>query len=74
MVVNLDDVVGFLGIVTTVSGAVYFVVIVPLQKAMNKLGLAIEKLDENIVRHGERLAAVETSVKSAHKRIDEVIR
>lgn len=74
MSITLENAMIYIGIITFAAGLVRAILIAPLQKSIEQLQKAIEKMDENITRHGERITLVEASARSAHKRIDEVVR
>ena len=79
MEVNFGNVGQIIAIVTFSAGIVKMVVINPLQVSINSLGKsivemrdAVNQLNIDLKNIDKRLAVVESSAKSAHKRISEV--
>jgi len=79
MEVNFGNVGQIIAIVTFSAGIVKMVVINPLQVSINSLGQsivemrdAVNRLNIDLKNIDKRLAVVESSTKSAHKRITEV--
>jgi len=79
MEVNFGNVGQIITIVTFSAGIVKMVVINPLQVSINSLGQsivemrdAVNRLNIDLKNIDKRLAVVESSTKSAHKRITEV--
>ena len=79
MNITLDNVTVYIAIVTFTGGILRYVVISPLkdsiaglQKALEKLEKSLAILDEKMDSQRERIALVEASTRSAHKRIDEM--
>ena len=80
MNITLENATVYIAITMFVVGVVRCVVISPLKESINALQKAIEKLekslfilDEKIDGQRERIACVEASAKSAHKRIDDIV-
>lgn len=79
MNITLENVTVYIAIVAFTGGILRCVVISPLndsiaglQKALEKLEKSLVVLDEKIDSQRERIAFVEASARSAHKRIDEM--
>lgn len=80
MNITLENVTVYIAIIMFVVGIVRCVIIAPLKDSITALQKAIEKLerslfvlDEKIDGQRERIARVEASAKSAHKRIDDIV-
>lgn len=79
MNITLENVTVYIAIVTFTGWILRYVVISPLkdsiaglQKALEKLEKSLAILDEKMDSQRERIALVEASTRSAHKRIDEM--
>ena len=79
MNITLENVTVYIAIVTFTGGVLRCVVISPLkdsiaglQKALEKLEKSLAILDEKMDSQRERIALLEASTRSAHKRIDEI--
>lgn len=72
MVITIENVMAYLGVLIFVGGLVTYV-LNPLRKAIEKLQMAVDRMNENMAKQAERLVVVEQIAKSAHKRIDEII-
>lgn len=77
MELNLSNTVEILGIIGFTAGVLKYIVIDPIQQAMNTLKEALEEVKGMLKELGEdqrnidkRLVAVEESAKQAHKRLD----
>lgn len=77
MNITLENVTVYIAIVTFTGGILRGVVISPLkdsisglQKALEKLEKSLAILDEKMDSQRERIALVESSASSAHRRID----
>ena len=77
MNITLENVTVYIAIIMFVVGIVRSVIIAPLKDSITALQKAIEKLekslfvlDEKIDSQRERIALVESSTSSAHRRID----
>ena len=78
--ITLENATIYIAIIMFVVGIVRCVIIAPLKDSITALQKAIEKLekslfilDEKIDGQRERIACVEASAKSAHKRIDDIV-
>ena len=79
MNITLENVTVYIAIVTFTGGILRCVIISPLkdsiaglQKALEKLEKSLAILDEKMDSQRERIALLEASTRSAHKRIDEI--
>ena len=79
MNITLENVTVYIAIIAFTGGILRYVVISPLkdsiaglQKALEKLEKSLAVLDEKMGSQRERIALVEASTRSAHKRIDEM--
>ena len=79
MNITLENVTVYIAIVTFTGGILRCVIISPLkdsiaglQKALEKLEKSLAILDEKMDSQRERIALLEASTWSAHKRIDEI--
>ena len=79
MNITLENVTVYITIIAFTGGILRCVVISPLkdsiaglQKALEKLEKSLAILDEKMDSQRERIALVEASTRSAHKRIDEM--
>ena len=80
MHITMENATIYIAIIMFVVGIVRCVIIAPLKDSITALQKAIEKLekslfvlDEKIDGQRERIACVEDSAKSAHKRIDDLV-
>lgn len=69
---GFQDITAILAIAGSVCAAMRWFVIVPLQRSIDRLDKTLTCMDEKFDRQQERLARVEESTKSAHKRIDRI--
>ena len=79
MHITMENATIYIAIIMFVVGIVRCVIIAPLKDSITALQRAIEKLekslfvlDEKIDGQRERIARVEASANSAHKRIDDI--
>ena len=79
MNITMENATIYIAIIMFVVGIVRCVIIAPLKDSITALQKAIEKLekslailDEKMDSQRERIALVEASTRSAHKRIDEM--
>ena len=79
MHITMENATIYIAIIMFVVGIVRCVIIAPLKDSITALQKAIEKLekslailDEKMDSQRERIALVEASTRSAHKRIDEM--
>ncbi|MDO5114591.1 MAG: hypothetical protein Q4D58_00700 [Synergistaceae bacterium] len=72
MQISLHDVVGYISIAGFIFGGMRYVVIAPMKECIEKIEVTLLKMDEKMDENSERLARVEESAKSAHKRIDRI--
>lgn len=72
MNINLDNIGAIIGVVSFTCAAMRIFVITPLQKSIDRLEKTLALMDEKFDTQQERLARVEESAKSAHKRIDRI--
>ena len=77
MALNLNNIVQFIAILSFTAGVLKYLIVNPLQKAIEDLKEAIFKMDSTLFRLEQeqkyidkRLIIVEESTKSAHRRID----
>ena len=80
MHITLENATIYIAIIMFVVGIVRCVIIAPLKDSITALQKAIEKLekslailDEKMDSQRERIALVEASTRSAHKRIDDIV-
>ncbi|MCC8056451.1 hypothetical protein [Cloacibacillus sp.] len=80
MNITLENAMVYIGIITFAMTLAKMLVITPLKDAISRLEVAIEKLgaqlariDERVDKQSERIAVVERDVKSAHRRIDDIM-
>lgn len=74
MNITMENAATYIGIITFACLIVKYVVIAPLQSAIQQLQQTVKDLNDNINDQRERLAKVESSASSAHHRLDEHIR
>ncbi len=71
---DISTAISMLGLACTIialaCSGLRLIVIAPLQRSIDRLEVTISKMDEKIDGQTERIARVEESAKSAHKRID----
>lgn len=77
MVFTLENIATYIAIVMFAVGTVKALIVSPLQKeidslrvAIDKLSASIELIDNKVTDIKERVVVVEESAKQAHKRID----
>lgn len=70
MTLTIQDVSIYVGLFLFCVKVFHYVCVAPTNRAMYKMESTLAKLDETLDGHTERLARVEESAKSAHKRID----
>ncbi|MDO5116020.1 MAG: hypothetical protein Q4D58_08000 [Synergistaceae bacterium] len=74
MHVTLENATTYIGLITFGCLVVKYVVIAPLQSAIQQLQQTVKDLSSIINDQRERIAKVETSAKQAHHRLDEHLR
>ena len=79
MMITVENITVYLGIITFSVGAVNYLIVQPLrnsilalQSSIDRLDARLSVLDQKIDDDRERLAIVEQSTKSAHNRIDRI--
>lgn len=80
MHITLENATIYIAIITFAVAIIKVVIISPLKDSITSLQKAIEKLeqslfvlDEKMDAQRERIACVEASTKSAHRRIDDIV-
>ena len=80
MNITLENVTVYIAIVAFMGGILRCVIISPLKDAIAGIQKALEKLEKSLAilaekmdSQRERIALVEASTRSAHKRIDEMV-
>lgn len=76
---SIEDIAQFVTIAATLSGGIYYTVLAPFKIEIGSLRDILQELKDSIESGKEdrrkldaRLTAAETSLKSAHKRIDKI--
>lgn len=77
MNISLHDIVEIIAIISFAGGVMNFVVVKPLREAVNTLSKSLDKLEQMLsnvkekeIALEQRVEYTEQSVKTAHKRID----